>query len=149
LVLSPQDRLEASDLICRFQRSFDERDWSGLESCLASEVLVDYEDLRGAPPQLQTAASFCQLRSTALDHLDLQHNFTNLVVSSRDGTDHLVINCNFQIFRFERHGPRYFHSWGSYTFGVERSGALELRITFIKQRVVRNLGDSGIHGGAD
>ena len=131
------DRSSVADLICRFQRAFDTHDWGGLESCLAPQLKVDYGDLRGSPPKRESASSYCELRKNSLDHLDLQHNYTNLVVIDTMHPDRFQAQCNFQIYRFERSGPRHFHTYGTYVFGLERDPKGDLRISSIQQRVDR------------
>jgi SnoaL-like domain len=143
------DRSAVADLICRFQRAFDTHDWGGLESCLQSRLQVDYSDLRGLPPQQESASSFCRQRKDALDHLDLQHNFTNLVVIDTMHPGQLQARCNFQIYRFERSGPRHFHTFGTYVFGLERDPKGDLRISSIQQSVTRSSGDHEIHFGVN
>jgi len=138
-----------ADLICRFQRAFDRHDWSDLESCLAPRLQVDYSDLRGMPPRQESASSYCEQRKHALDHLDLQHNHTNLVVIDTLRPGRIQVHCNFQIYRFERSGPRHFHTFGTYVFGLESDPKGDLRISTIQQRVTRNSGDSEIHRGLD
>jgi hypothetical protein len=143
------DRSGVADLICRFQRAFDTHDWGDLESCLQPRVQVDYSDLRGLPPQQESASSYCEKRKDALDHLDLQHNYTNLVVIDTMHPGRFQARCNFQIYRFERSGPRYFHSFGTYVFGLERDPNGDLRISSIQQSVIRNSGDHEIHRGVN
>jgi hypothetical protein len=141
------DRSDVADLISRFQRAFDRHDWDGLEACLAPQVQVDYRALRRSPAGPQSASEYCAARRAALDHLDLQHDHSHLVVSAGDSPDRIEARCHFQILRFERSGPRHFHTYGTYEFGVERSGRGDLRIFAISQEVLRNTGDPDIHLG--
>jgi SnoaL-like domain len=146
LVVDPAQGQEVADLISRFQRSFDDHDWSALESCLTPEIWVDYETLRGDPPQWQRSADYCARRRDALADLSMQHNYTNLVVRpTSDGR--LSAQCNFQIFRFDPQSDRHFHSLGVYVFELVRSSGGEILIASIQQRVVQNLGDPGLHRG--
>jgi hypothetical protein len=143
------DRSSVADLICRFQSAFDTHGWDGLESCLVPQLQVDYSDLRGFPPQQESASSYCEQRKDALDHLDLQHNYTNRVVIGTMHPGRFQAQCKFQIYRFERSGPRHFHTYGTYVFGLERDPKGDLRIFSIQQRVTRNSGDPEIHRGVD
>lgn len=120
-----------------------------LESCLHRRLQVDYSDLLGLPPQQESASSYREQRKDALDHLDLQHNYTNLVVIETKVPGHVQARCNFQIYRFERSGPRHFHTFGTYVFGVERDAKGDLRISSIQQSVTRNCGDPEIHIGVN
>jgi hypothetical protein len=147
VTVDEDDRSRVADLIVRFQRAFDAHDWGDLESCLAPWLKVDYGDLRGSPPVEQPASRYVELRRAALDHLDLQHHHTDLVVSDTTDPRQLQARCNFQIYRFERSGPRHFHTYGTYEFGVERDLTGDVRISSIRQRVTRNSGDPAIHLG--
>lgn len=138
-----------ANLICRFQRAFDTHDWGDLESCLLPQLDVEYSELRGLPPKQESASSYCDQRKDALDHLDLQHNYTNLVVTDTMHPDRFQAQCNFQIYRFERSGPRHFHTYGTYVFGFERDLKGDLRISSIQQRVTRNTGDPEVHRGVN
>ena len=143
------DRFGVADLICRFQRAFDAHDWGELEQCLVPQLQVDYGDLRGLPPRQESASSYCEQRKDALDHLDLQHNYTNLVVIDTMHPGRFQARCNFQIYRFERSGPRHFHTLGTYVFGLERDPKGDLRICSIQQRVTGNSGDPEVHRGVN
>jgi hypothetical protein len=149
VTIDEADRSSVEDLICRFQRAFDAHDWDDLESCLVPQLKVDYGDLRGSPLRQEPASSYCEQRKDALDHLDLQHNHTNLVVIDSVHPGRFQAQCNFQIYRFERSGPRHFHTYGTYLFGLERDSKGDLRISSIQQRVTRNSGDPEIHRGVD
>jgi hypothetical protein len=147
VTIDEADRSGVADLLCRFQRAFDTHDWDELNSCLLPDLHVDYSDLRGSSPELVSATSYCEQRRNALDHLDLQHNHTNLVVVDAVHPGCYEAQCNFQIYRFERLGPRHFHTYGTYVFGLERDGEGDLRISSIHQRVTHNSGDPEIHHG--
>jgi hypothetical protein len=113
------------------------------------QLRVDYSDLRALPPQQESASSYCEQRKDGLDHLDLQHNHTNLVVIGTMHPDRFQAQCNFQIYRFERSGSRHFHTYGTYVFGLERDPKNDLRISSIQQRVTHSSGDPEIHRGVD
>jgi 3-phenylpropionate/cinnamic acid dioxygenase small subunit len=140
-------RTEVAQALYAFQRAFDEHDWPGLTACLAAEVRTDYGDLRATAPAVESAGDYVARRELALDHLDLQHNLTNVEVEAEDGTGARArarARANFQIYRFERDGDRHFHSWGTYHFSLERTAG-RWRITAITQRVLRNDGDPSLH----
>jgi hypothetical protein len=149
VTIDEADRSCVADLICRFQRAFDTHDWDDLESCLMPRLQVDYSDLRNISPEQESASGYCEQRKDALDHLDLQHNHTNLVVIGTVQPGRFQAQCNFQIYRFERSGSRHFHTYGTYLFGLERDPKNDLRISAIQQRVTRSSGDPEIHRGVD
>ncbi len=132
------------ELICRFQRAFDQHDWAALRDCLDDEVFTDYSSFRGTDPATVQADEYVRLRQQALSDLLMQHNHSNLLVTSHSH-DRATVSCNYQIYRFERAGDRRFHSFGTYDFGlVQRSDGW--RISAITQRLLKNEGSPLIHG---
>lgn len=135
---------QISELICGFQQAFDRHDWAAMRACLDAEVFVDYSSFRGTKPSRILADEYVDLRRRDLGDLVMQHNHSNLVVSSRSD-DQTSASCNFQIYRFERDGDRYFHSWGAYEFGFLRR--LDgWKICSITQYLLNSEGDPSIHG---
>ena len=80
----------------------------------------------------------------ALGDLLMQHNHTNLTLS-QEPVDRASVACNYQIYRFERHGSRHFHSWGTYDFGLTRRPD-GWKISAITQHLIKNDGDPSVHG---
>lgn len=134
---------EVAAALAAFMRAFDEHDWDGLAACLAPEVRTDYRDLRGTPPAVVSSTDYAAARRTALDHLDLQHDLTELVVRAT-GPDEAEARADFQISRFARDGDGHFHSWGTYEFTLRRAGGRWL-VAGITQRVLRHDGDPALH----
>lgn len=135
---------QLSELICRFQQAFDRHDWAAMRACLDDEVFVDYSSFRGKEPSRIPADEFVDQRQRDLGDLVMQHNHSNLVLSS-ESDDRTSALCNFQIYRFERDGDRYFHSWGTYEFGFVRSPT-GWKVCSIIQHLHRSEGDPSIHG---
>lgn len=133
-----------SALICRFQRAFDQHDWAAMRACLDDEVFVDYSSFRGADPQTVRAERYVEQRQQALSDLLMQHNHSNLALTS-SSNERANATCNYQIYRFEREGVRYFHSWGTYDFGIVRRPA-GWKICSITQHLLKSEGDPSIHG---
>ena len=48
--------------LARFASSFDQKDWTLLESVLTDELTVDYSDLRGDPPAKIAAGEYVEAR---------------------------------------------------------------------------------------
>lgn len=133
-----------AELICRFQRAFDQHDWAALRNCLDDKVFTDYSSFRGTAPSTVQADEYVELRRQALSDLLMQHNHSNLVVTSQ--TDHRAsASCNYQIYRFQREGDRHFHSWGTYEFGLVLR-ASGWKICAITQHLLKNEGDPSVHG---
>lgn len=135
---------QISELICRFQLAFDRHDWGAMRACLDDEVFVDYSSFRGKEPSHISADEYVEQRRRDLGGLLMQHNHSNLVVSS-SSDDRTSASCNFQIYRFESDGDRYFHSWGTYEFGFVRRPA-GWKICSITQYLQKSEGDPSIHG---
>lgn len=133
-----------SDLICRFQRAFDQHDWLALRACLDDELFIDYSSFRGTDPAHVLADDYIEVRRQALSELVLQHNHSNLMVSQRTD-DQASASCNYQIYRFERDGDRHFHSFGTYDFDLVRRND-GWKICSITQHLLKNEGDASIHG---
>ena len=133
-----------SEVICRFQQAFDQHDWAAMRACLDDEVFVDYSSFRGTEPSRVLADEYVEQRRRQLGHLVMQHNHSNLVLSS-ESDERASVSCNFQIYRFERDGDRYFHSWGTYEFGFVRR-PVGWKICSIIQHLLKNEGNPSIHG---
>ena len=144
---SPQwllDRQAVIETIVRLGRAFDGKDWAAVDHCLASELDTDYSSFRGTPPTRLKAVDFIRLRRDALEGLITQHlSFGHLVDVSRDGA---VCNCDFVIHRWasDRNDPRFFHSYGCYTYGFWRSQE-RWQIVRIKQIVRHSVGNPELH----
>jgi len=142
--MSADDRAAIHSCICAWQLAFDRHDWTGLAGCLTETVRVDYSDLRGEGPTVVTATEYAEQRRQSLDHLDLQHNHTNLVITEGDDETSARATCNFQVLRFERGGSGYFHSFGSYELELAPDDG-RWRIAAITQEITRSFGDPSLH----
>ena len=146
--LSIEDRLEVQDLLFRFMRSFDDKDWDVMRSCLAETVDCDYSSFRGTPPAAVARDEYVALRKASIASLRTQHNLSNLSIEGLEG--YAVAKCNYAILRFhsEFDGTRekYFHSYGQYRFGIARS-QVGWRIASIKQTLLTNDGNPELHIG--
>jgi len=83
-------------------------------------------------------------RRQALGDLTMQHTYSNLAITF-ESDDHVRTTCNYRIDRFERDGDHYFHSWGTYEFGLVRRD-VGWRISSIAQHLLKNEGDPSVHG---
>ena len=133
-----------SELISQFQRAFDQHDWSALRACLDDEIFVDYSSFRGSDASEVRAEDYVDLRKNALGDLVMQHNHSNLTLSV-ESPNRASASCNYQIYRFERDTDRFFHSWGTYDFGLVRHPE-GWKICAITQHLLRNEGEPSIHG---
>jgi hypothetical protein len=138
-----------NDLLSRFFLAFDAKDWSAMRGCLCDEVFTDYSSFRQVPSATIPADMFVEQRRTALQALEMQHNFLNLCVEFDADATAATARCNYVIHRFHRAldaiDDDYFHSYGHYVFGfVNVEG--RWRIAGITQTVVRNVGNLNIHG---
>lgn len=135
---------DISELICRFQLAFDLHDWAALRACLADLVFVDYSSFRRDEPGLIRAESYVEQRRSAMSHLRVQHDHTNMQVEVAEGT--ATVRCNYSIHRFEDGGPRHLHSLGRYRFTLSRR-ADGWVIDGIEQQLLANEGDPSLHPG--
>lgn len=140
-----RDRQAVVDTIVRLGRALDAQDWASAEACLADTITADYSSFRGTPPAQVTAAEFVGLRRQGLAGLRTQHLSANHLVEV-DGA-RAVCRCDFVIHRWptDPADSRFFHTYGSYTYGLRRAGG-EWRIDAITQVAVRNEGDPMLHG---
>jgi 3-phenylpropionate/cinnamic acid dioxygenase small subunit len=146
---SVEDRVEIEELLFRFMASFDRKDWDAMRASLANRIDCDYSSFRGTPRATITGEDYVEQRKTALSSLKTQHNLSNLSIS---GTEpNAEVRCNYAILRFhaEFDGSRekFFHSYGTYRFGVVRS-ADGWRIASIEQTLLMSEGNPALHVGA-
>jgi hypothetical protein len=129
--------------IHRFCRSFDEKGWEIMKACLTETIHTDYRQFRETLPEVITAGAFIALRRKALQHLITSHHCFDFQI--RIKADEAVCDCRFEIQRFEKDGPEYFHSFGSYRFGLVYSEQAWC-ISAIRQFIERHEGNPTIHG---
>ncbi len=108
------DREAIREVVYRFFVAFDNGDWSGLRTCLADELTVDYSDLRGEPPRQLAADEYVAARAQALDGLRTLHSSANPVVTL-DG-DRAGCTCSALILRTAADGAT-FDTAAGYNFG--------------------------------
>jgi 3-phenylpropionate/cinnamic acid dioxygenase small subunit len=146
--LPAKDRIEIQDLLFRFMRSFDEKDWEAMGECLAQTLDCDYSSFRSTAPGKMTRDSYVKQRRAALSSLRTQHNLSNVTMSKSGGG--IEVRCNYAILRFHPgfDGSRdgYFHSYGQYRFIVSRRKR-RWYIASIAQSLLMNNGNPALHGG--
>lgn len=147
------DILAIQNLIARFASSFDLRDWSTLEGCLAPQVFTDYSDLRGTPPETLPAAEYVRLRMEALASLTTHHLLGNLEIDFST-PDEATCRASMIIWRIQsipkgqtlRDVAGEFHTHCLYTFRLlQEAGAW--KIGGITQKVLWNSGTPEMHSG--
>lgn len=143
-----EDRFTIQDLLFRFMRTFDEKDWDGMRTCLHETVDCDYSSFRGTPPTKLTRDDYVDQRKAALSLLTTQHDLSNIVMITRG--DRIEVKCNYAIRRFhpDFDGSRdtFFHSYGQYQFMVVLLGEV-WKISPIKQFLLMSEGNPDLHGG--
>jgi|HubBroStandDraft_5_1064220.scaffolds.fasta_scaffold378527_1 hypothetical protein len=126
----------------KFCESFDKKDWMMMNECLMENIYVDYSSFRKTTPGNISAKEFIELRKTGLQHLTTKHQTNNFQITFNN--EQATCECDFVIQRFDDSG-KYFHSYGHYTFLLsEKNDAC--KIESITQVVLKNEGDSAIHG---
>lgn len=139
------DRQAVVDVIVRFGRALDDKDWMVLRACLAPEVDTDYSSFRGTPPARLTSQEFVGLRRAGLAGLVTQHLGAGYLVEIAD--DRALCRCDFVIRRWpaDAQDTRFLHTYGQYRYVLERRSE-GWRISGIIQLVIRSEGDRSIHG---
>lgn len=148
------DLLTIQNLIARFASSFDLKDWSALEACLAPQVFIDYSDLRGTPPETLPAAEFVRLRKEALAPLTTHHLLGGLELDISSDQS-AVCRASMLIWRIQsvskggtlRDAAGEFHTHCLYTFHLVKEAGAWI-ISGIVQKVLWNSGTPEIHSGA-
>jgi hypothetical protein len=147
--LAVEDRVEIEELLFRFMASFDRKDWDTMRASLAATIDCDYSSFRGTPRATITAEEYIEQRKTALSSLKTQHNLSNLSIAATESK--AEVQCNYAILRFhadfDGSREKFFHSYGSYRFGVARTAA-GWRIESIKQTLLMSDGNPSLHLGA-
>ncbi|ANY77148.1 hypothetical protein BB934_02045 [Microvirga ossetica] len=146
--LDALDHIAINDVLCRFFLAFDERDWTAMEDCLATEVFIDYSSSGREQPSVMSSTEFVKRRQDAVDTLAKHHSFSNLLLST--GADGVRGRCNYLILRFDRaftgEGEDFYHSCRAYEFLFGRAeGAW--KITNITQRALQSWGNRQLHAG--
>jgi 3-phenylpropionate/cinnamic acid dioxygenase small subunit len=148
ITLTTEVRFAIQDLLFRFMRTFDEKDWDGMRTCLNATVDCDYSSFRGTPPTKLTSGDYTDQRKAALSLLKTQHDLANITMITSG--DQIEVKCSYVIRRFhpDFDGSRdtFFHSYGQYRFMVVRLGEV-WKISAIKQLLLMNEGNPDRHGG--
>ncbi len=121
-------------------QSFDDKNWVGMEKCLADEIYVDYEDLRGETPHWEDKCEYVRKRRITLSQLRTKHVLHGFKTSVNE--NEAYCKCSFTIERFNESGD-YFHTNGSYCFHLVCID--EWQIRSIVQRVSGNTGNPKLH----
>jgi len=131
------------DLIRKFNKSFDTKDWLLMRDCLAEKIEIDYESLRGTPKKITTSSKYISDRKKGLANLRTIHKSKDFEI--RRFGDEIHCSCNFVIERYWLESEVYFHSYGVYKFVIKLINET-LKIVKITQLVEKNEGDKKIHG---
>jgi hypothetical protein len=143
---SPSVRQAVMDTVSRLCRSFDERDWAAMRSCLADTLATDYSRFRGTPPARLTAEEFVRLRRSGLQGLRTQHLCFNHLVTIQSERAHC--RCDFIIHRWpeQTDDTRFFHTYGYYHYDLVRPAGAVWLIESITQVPTRSEGSPELHG---
>lgn len=131
------------DLVIRFNKTFDSKDWGLMSDCLGEKLELDYMSLRGRPKRKSKSEKYISDRKKGMRGLKTIHKTKNHELS-KDGSE-IRCECDFEIERYEIEGDDFFHSYGQYNFGVNLIDS-NLKIVKIKQVIDRNEGNRKIHG---
>jgi 3-phenylpropionate/cinnamic acid dioxygenase small subunit len=142
------DRIEIEELLFRFMRAFDDKEWDTMSGCLTEMIRCDYSSFRGTAASDIARGDYVDQRRTVLTSLRTQHNLSNLSISG--SANQAEVKCSYVILRFgpafENSADQYFHSYGQYRFTVVRIGEA-WKIASITQLLLTNEGNPALHGG--
>ena len=148
MALTTEVRSGVLELLFRFMRTFDEKDWAGMKACLTKMVYCNYSSFRGEPPAMIAREKYSAKRQASLSALITQHNLSNITMAPKG--ESIEVKCNYAILRF---GPDsksakedHFHSYGRYQFLLVRKGSI-WHISSITQHLLRNDGNPKLHIG--
>ena len=138
---------DIQEVLFRFMRAFDTKEWDSINDCLAETISYDYSSFRGEKPGRMLRTEYIAKRKADLANLLTQHNLCNLSFNCSKET--AEVTCNYTIYRFhpEFMGAKehYFHSYGQYLFTLERDGS-HWKISAITQKLLINDGNPELHG---
>jgi len=82
-----RDRKEIEDVLLRFARSIDSRDWASYRSQFSSPVEIDYRSLLGGEVLNPSAAEWADRAGESFEGFEATQHFVSNLISSVDG-DH-------------------------------------------------------------
>ncbi len=138
------DTFKIQGLIARFANSFDLKDWDGLQSCFTDNILTDYSDLRGTPPETVRAADYVASRRSSLENLKLHHLGGNHEITFED--EHNAA-CRTSMVIWRKSETDEFTTHCIYTFKLTKTKS-DWKISGITQKVFWSDGNSSLHAGA-
>ena len=139
-----EDAFKIQEVMARFANSFDLKDWDGLASCLADQVLTDYSDLRGTPPESVRATEYVASRRASLENLKLHHLGGNYEITYVDA---LNATCRASMVIWRKSETDEFTTHCIYTFKLTKI-KFDWKISGITQKVLWNDGNPAVHPGA-
>jgi len=142
---------QAQEVLFKFMRSFDDKDFEIMKECLHDKIFCDYSSFRKEEPSTIRAIDYCEKRKKSLFNLTTQHNILNVSIEENVELEIRIV-CNYIIYRFGKRfldkKDDFFHSYGRYEFGLKPDKkTTKLKIHSIKQQVFMNDGNSKIHTG--
>jgi 3-phenylpropionate/cinnamic acid dioxygenase small subunit len=139
-------RFEIQEVLFRFMRALDNKDWGGALDCLFDPIYCDYSSFRSEEPGQISRDNYIAKRKEALTELKTQHNLFNLLIQYLD--ESAEVRCNYVIYRFHPvfAGGRahFFHSYGHYKFALKHEKN-HWKISAITQILLTNDGNPELH----
>ena len=145
---SSDARHDIQEILFRFMRSFDTKDWDSMAACLDDRIYCDYSDLRHDQPGYVLRDQYVKQRKDAHSLLKTQHNLFNLSIENIENKASVL--CNYCIYRFDNQlssaEENYFHSYGQYLFDLHWDDR-DWKIISITQKLLMNQGNQKLHKG--
>jgi len=145
--MSDNNYFAIQEVLFRFMRAFDNKEWNDLHEYLLETIHCDYSSFRAEKPAEIERNAYIAKRKSDLSELKTQHNLSNLSININGKL--AEVKCNFAIYRFhpafQGSKEHCFHSYGQYQFGLheEDSG---WKISSITQKLLINDGNPELHG---
>lgn len=133
---------EIIDVLNRYARGVDQKDWDEVMTCLTDDVYTDYSSFRPNSAGMVSKEELVAERKRSLGELVLTTKFSNFVVDST--RLEALVTCNFEINRFTADRSRYFHSTGQFRFDLVNLHGW--KISGMTMMLKENEGDETIHG---
>ena len=118
------DRTLLTELVQRFARAIDARDWEAFRECLDDTVSVQLDSsIGGSDPAPMPAAERVAKAREFFDPLEATHHHVTVCTVTLDG-DSAEVTSNFRAGHFKRHliGAATFDQVGHYVHRCRRSG---------------------------
>jgi SnoaL-like domain len=136
--MSLEDSLAVQDIVSRYGRCIDDRDWAGLASILAEEVRLDFTSLWGGEPERLKGTELVARWREMRERLDATQHLITGVLPEIDGEQATAVTNLVAVHRrVNATGDSLWTVGGSYRFDLRRTAGrwviegLSLRVAWV------------------